>query len=75
MSYFICRTAVATGEQQTKVNIDQFLTHTEMTEEMEEPGKLEEEVVRELCQDYARFTRVNISEEHGQVRQSELRNE
>ena len=29
--------------------------------------KLEETVVRELCEDYARMTRVNISEEHGQV--------
>ena len=29
--------------------------------------KLEETVVRELCEDYAKMTRVNISEEHGQV--------
>ena len=41
-----------------------------MSEENEKPseiGRLEECVVRELCQDYARMTRVNISEEHGQV--------
>ena len=29
--------------------------------------RLDESVVRELCHDYARMTRVNISEEHGQV--------
>ena len=28
---------------------------------------LDPSVVKELCQDYAQFTRVNISEEHGQV--------
>ena len=41
-----------------------------MSEENEKPseiGRLEECVVRELCQDYAKMTRVNISEEHGQV--------
>ena len=30
--------------------------------------KLENKVVKDLCQDYANYTRVNISEEHGQVR-------
>ena len=29
--------------------------------------KLEDKAVRELCEDYAAYTRVNISEEHGQV--------
>ena len=32
-----------------------------------EMARLEEPLVRELCQDYAKMTRVNISEEHGQV--------
>merc|ERR1712183_3349 len=36
-------------------------------EKPSEMGRLEECVVRELCQDYARMTRVNISEEHGQI--------
>lgn len=38
---------------------------------MEEPvkslEKLDEKAVTELCKDYAAYTRVNISEEHGQV--------
>ena len=29
--------------------------------------KLDDKVVTELCEDYAAYTRVNISEEHGQV--------
>ena len=29
--------------------------------------RLDDEVVKSLCQDYAHYTRVNISEEHGQV--------
>ena len=36
-------------------------------ENSSEIEKLEETVVRELCEDYAKMTRVNISEEHGQV--------
>lgn len=38
-----------------------------MSEERSEVERLEGSVVRELCLDYAQFTRVNISEEHGQV--------
>ena len=38
-----------------------------MSENSSEIEKLEETVVRELCEDYAKMTRVNISEEHGQV--------
>ena len=42
-----------------------------MSEEMEEGStqveSLDSGVVKELCRDYAQFTRVNISEEHGQV--------
>ena len=38
-----------------------------MSEETSEVERLEGSVVRELCLDYAQFTRVNISEEHGQV--------
>ena len=29
--------------------------------------KLDDKAVTELCEDYAAYTRVNISEEHGQV--------
>ena len=29
--------------------------------------RLDDRVVQSLCQDYAHYTRVNISEEHGQV--------
>ena len=29
--------------------------------------RLDDKVVAELCRDYAHYTRVNISEEHGQV--------
>jgi len=29
--------------------------------------KLDDKVVKSLCQDYAHYTRVNISEEHGQI--------
>ena len=41
-----------------------------MSENSSEIEKLEETVVRELCEDYAKMTRVNISEEHGQVQLS-----
>merc|ERR1719436_1148158 len=30
-------------------------------------ARLEDSVERELCEDYAKMTRVNISEEHGQI--------
>ena len=43
-----------------------------MSEERSEVERLEGSVVRELCLDYAQFTRVNISEEHGQVSLSSL---
>ena len=33
----------------------------------EEAPTLDTETVRELCGDYAAFTRTNLSEEHGQV--------
>merc|ERR1712045_223658 len=33
----------------------------------EEAPTLETETVRELCGDYAAFTRTNLSEEHGQI--------
>ena len=36
-------------------------------ENQSEMARLEDSVVRELCEDYAKMTRVNISEEHGQV--------
>ena len=36
-------------------------------EPMKSLEKLDDKVVTELCEDYAAYTRVNISEEHGQV--------
>ena len=43
--------------------------HTEMLDDKctSTVDKLEDKDVRELCADYANYTRVNISEEHGQV--------
>lgn len=38
-----------------------------MEEQMKSLEKLDDKVVTELCEDYAAYTRVNISEEHGQV--------
>merc|ERR1712025_1555638 len=38
-----------------------------MEEQMKSLEKLDDKVVTELCKDYAAYTRVNISEEHGQV--------
>merc|ERR1711976_435614 len=34
---------------------------------MKSVEKLDDKLARELCQDYANYTRVNISEEHGQI--------
>ena len=38
-----------------------------MEEPMKSLEKLDDKAVTELCEDYAAYTRVNISEEHGQV--------
>lgn len=38
-----------------------------MEDSMKSVEKLDDKVVTELCEDYAAYTRVNISEEHGQV--------
>ena len=38
-----------------------------MEDSMKSVEKLDDKLVRELCEDYAAYTRVNISEEHGQV--------
>ena len=38
-----------------------------MEEPMKSLEKLDDKAMTELCEDYAAYTRVNISEEHGQV--------
>ena len=57
------------GDNKREGVTEAFLTSSKSTAvyDKEDFEKLNDEEVKKLCSDYAAYTRVNLSEEHGQV--------